>query len=82
MDGLRHYPKAIIPDCMQLGTNSIRKDLGWGREDSDKFSKRFLKTVGVERYSSVAEHICIRPQVQTPATARTHTHTNPVSEDK
>lgn len=59
VDGLCHYPKAIIPNCMRLGTNLIIIELGWGREDSDKFSERFKKKVGVERYSSVAKHICI-----------------------
>lgn len=30
MDGLCHYPKAIIPNCVQLGTNLVIIELGWG----------------------------------------------------
>lgn len=89
MDRLCHFPKAVIPNCMQLGTNLIRIEVGWGwgwRGDSDKFSKRFLKTVGVERYSSVVKCVCMRPQVQSPKTPFPPTpippQKNPVSEGK
>lgn len=30
VDGLCHYPKAIIPNCVQLGTNLVIIELGWG----------------------------------------------------
>lgn len=60
-DGLCHYPKAIIPNCMQLGTNLIIIELTVGGGGSDKFSERLKKkkNVGVERYCSVAKHVCI-----------------------
>lgn len=89
VDSLFHYPRAVIPNCMQLGTNLIKIELGWkSGGDSDKFPKRFWKkkkkNVGGERHTySVAKHICMRPQVQSPATPSPHhTHTNPVSEGK
>lgn len=81
VDSLFHYPKAVIPNCMQLGTNLIKIELGWRGGGSDKFSKRFfLKNVGVRGILSSKAHM--HEASRSIPSNTPHTHTNPVSEGK